>query len=129
MGAQCFSGWVLDSRPRGRGFRPHRRHCVVSLGKNSIATKVVCFSRLLKCLIFLYGKQCGPRSDCTWGAVWSGSTLFPSIINWSVMLGNYLQQTTSAGDIFRCIFGALRVNTGSTQEDPSLYNWKIVDGT
>ena len=29
----------------------------------------------------------------------------------SVMLGNYLQQTTSADDIFRCIFlGALRVN-------------------
>ena len=27
------------------------------------------------------------------------------------MLGNYLQQTTSADDIFRCIFpGALRVN-------------------
>ena len=25
---------VLDSRPRGRGFEPHRRHCVVSLSKN-----------------------------------------------------------------------------------------------
>ena len=33
-----------------------------------------------------------------------GSTLFPSIPNWSVMLGNYLQQTTSADDIFRRIF-------------------------
>ena len=29
-----FSGRVLDSRPRGRGFEPHRRHCVVSLSKN-----------------------------------------------------------------------------------------------
>ena len=38
------------------------------------------------------------------GAVCSGSMLFPSIPNWSVMLGNYLQQTTSADDIFRCIF-------------------------
>ena len=28
------SGSVLDSRPRGRGFEPHRRHCVVSLSKN-----------------------------------------------------------------------------------------------
>ena len=37
------------------------------------------------------------------GAV-SGSTLFASILNSSVMLGNYLQQTTSADDIFRCIF-------------------------
>ena len=44
------------------------------------------------------------------GAVCSGSTLFASILNSSVMLGNYLQQTTSADDIFRCIFlGALRV--------------------
>ena len=41
----------------------------------------------------------------------SGSTLFDSILNLSVMLGNYLQQTTSADNIFRCIFflGALRV--------------------
>ena len=31
----------------------------------------------------------------------SGSTLFASILNLSVMLGNYLQQTTSADDIFR----------------------------
>ena len=36
--------------------------------------------------------------------VCSGSTLFASILNLSVMLGNYLQQTTSADDIFRCIF-------------------------
>ena len=37
-------------------------------------------------------------------AVCSGSTLFAFILNLSVMLGNYLQQTTSADDIFRCIF-------------------------
>ena len=34
MGAQWLSGRVLDSRPRGRGFESHRRHCVVSLSKN-----------------------------------------------------------------------------------------------
>ena len=34
----------------------------------------------------------------------SGSTLFASTLNSSVMLGNYLEQTTSADDIFRCIF-------------------------
>ena len=38
------------------------------------------------------------------GAHCSGSTLFASILNSSVMLGNYLQQMTSADDIFRCIF-------------------------
>ena len=47
------------------------------------------------------------------GAVCSGSMLFASILNSSVMLGNYLQQTTSADDIFRCIFflGALRLKS------------------
>ena len=34
MGAQWLSGKVLDSRPKGRGSEPHRRHCVVSLSKN-----------------------------------------------------------------------------------------------
>ena len=33
-GAQWLSGRVLDSRPKGRGYEPHRRHCVVSLSKN-----------------------------------------------------------------------------------------------
>ena len=37
-------------------------------------------------------------------AVCSGTTLFASIHNSSLMLGNYLQQMTSAEDIFRCIF-------------------------
>ena len=38
------------------------------------------------------------------GAVCSGSTLFASLLNLSVMVDNYLQQKTSAGDIFRWIF-------------------------
>ena len=45
-----------------------------------------------------------PDQTALIGAVCSGSTLFASILNLSVMLGNYLQQTTSADDFFRCIF-------------------------
>ena len=30
-GAQWLSGRVLDSRPKGSGFEPHQRHCVVVL--------------------------------------------------------------------------------------------------
>ena len=45
-----------------------------------------------------------PDQTAPIGAVCSGSTWFASILNLSVMLGNYLQQTTSADDIFRCIF-------------------------
>ena len=33
-GAQWLSARVLDSRPRGCGFEPHWRHCVVPLSKN-----------------------------------------------------------------------------------------------
>ena len=53
-----------------------------------------------------------PDQTAPIGAVCSGSTLLASILNSSVILGNYLQQTTSADGIFRCIFflGALRVN-------------------
>ena len=55
-----------------------------------------------------------PDQTAPIGAVSSGSTLFDSILNSSVMLGNYLQQTTSADNIFICIFflDALRVNEG-----------------
>ena len=38
------------------------------------------------------------------GAVCSCSMLFASIPNSSAMLGNSLQQTTSADNIFRCVF-------------------------
>ena len=45
-----------------------------------------------------------PDQTAPLGAVCSWSTLFSSILILSVMFGNYLQQTTSADDIFRCIF-------------------------
>ena len=52
-----------------------------------------------------------PDQTAPMGAVCSGSTLFASILNLSVMLGNYLQQTTFEDNIFRWIFflAALRV--------------------
>ena len=34
-GAQWLSGRVLDSRPKGRGFESHRRHCVVVLEQDT----------------------------------------------------------------------------------------------
>ena len=52
-----------------------------------------------------------PDQTAPIGAVCSESMLFASILNSSTILGSYLQQTTLADDIFRCIFslGALRV--------------------
>ena len=50
---------------------PFKTWCKISLVYNRltnrpITTKVICFSHLLKCLRSLYGKQCGPRSDCSY---------------------------------------------------------------
>ena len=51
-----------------------------------------------------------PDQTAPMGAVCSGSMLFASLLNLSIMLGNYLQQTTSADDISDAFFlGALRV--------------------
>ena len=41
-----------------------------------------------------------PDQTALIGAVCSGSTLFASLLTLSVMLGNYLQQTTSAMHFF-----------------------------
>ena len=35
LGAQWLSSRVLDSRPKGRGFDPHRRHRVVVLEQDT----------------------------------------------------------------------------------------------
>ena len=52
----------------------------------------------------------GQYQTAPMGAVCSGSTLFASILNLSVMLGNYLQQTTFSDAFF---LGALRVKVKS----------------
>ena len=55
-----------------------------------IATKVACFSRLLKCLWSLYGKQCGPRSDCSYR-----SSLF-----WVQVVCFYTKSASNARQLF-----------------------------
>ena len=63
----------------------------------------------------------GPDQTAPIGAVCSGSTLFASILNSLVILGNCLQQTTSADDFSRRHFqmhfflGALRVKHGGNE--------------
>ena len=49
-------------------------------------------------------KSVDPDQTAPIGAVCSGSTLFASILNSSVMLGNNLQQTTSEDDISDAFF-------------------------
>ena len=60
-----------------------------------------------------------PDQTAPIGTVCSGYTLFASILNLSVMLENYLQQTTSADNIFRCIFlWRLRVKSRKNTVEP-----------
>ena len=58
-------------------------------------------SRLLSSSEASMANSVDPDQTAPIGAVNSGSTLFASILNLSVMFGNYLQQTTSADNIFR----------------------------
>ena len=53
MGAQWLGGRVLDSRPRGRGFEPHRRHCVMSLSKNINLSLVLVQPRKICLTLFI----------------------------------------------------------------------------
>ena len=60
-----------------------------------------------------------PDQTAPIGAVCTGSTLFVSILNLSVMLGKYLQQTTSADGHFQmhCFLGSLRVKWTTSLEN------------
>ena len=160
---------MLDARPKGRGFEPHRRLWVLSLSKNinpslvlvqprkilpyitenllmgrkesnqtklnlsshismsnltlnaPITTKGVCFSRLLKCLRSLYGKQCGPRSDRS-SLFWVHAVCYRSSLIWvhTVCLYpsfvSYIRQLVAADDFSRrqneFFLGVLKIKTG-----------------
>ena len=54
-----------------------------------------------------------PDQTAPIGAVCSGSTMFASILNLSVMQGNYLQQTTSADDMLILLWSSVAYVTSS----------------
>ena len=88
-----------------------------------IATKVLCFSRLLQCLSSLYGKQCGPRSECSYRSSlsWVYAVCFYDKFVSNVrqfFCSRRLQQTTFSDAFF---LGASRANT-SESGDLSGYN-------
>ena len=57
VGAQWLSGRVLDLRPRGRGFEPHRRHCVVVLEQDTFILAKYWFICLFVCFVALRPKS------------------------------------------------------------------------
>ena len=69
-GAQWLSGRVLDSRPKGRGFEPHQRQCVVSLSKNIIPSLVLVQPRKTRPFIterLLMGRKESNQTNKNWG--------------------------------------------------------------
>ena len=82
--------------------------------KAPIATKVVCFSCLLKCLRSFYDKQCGPRSDCSYR---EQSDLGPNCLLQNLQFVSNVRQLFAAEDFsirhFSDAFflGALGVNS------------------
>ena len=82
--------------------------CAFHENPNRIHTELT-FLNITKCMFSSSTKifeasqtnSVDPDQTALIGAVCSGSMLFASILNSSVMLGNFLKQTTSADDIFR----------------------------
>ena len=66
-----------------------------------------------------------PDQTAPIGAVCSGSTLFVSILNLSEMLGSYLQQATSADDIFLPIHIATPRLIDCTSAAVALSVWNV----
>ena len=94
--------------------------CTVLNLNAPIAAKVVCFSRLLKCLKSLYGKQCGPRTDCSYRSslFWVHTvcfyTLFPSNARQLFAADGFSRQHFQ----MHVFLGALRVKVTRQDNDP-----------
>ena len=105
LGAQWLSGRVLDSRPRGCGFEPHRRHCLVVLEQhiypslvlvqprktrpclterllmgrkesNQTKTSAAYIQMHFRLLFIMEANSMNPDQTAPKGAVWSGFILF-----------------------------------------------------
>ena len=100
-GAQSLSGRVLDSRPKGRGFEPHRRHCVVSLSKNINPSLVLAQPRKTRPFIterLLMGRKESNKTnflahvftlqflDQTYSTIYCDSTVHPLLFSCKMLL-------------------------------------------
>ena len=78
-----------------------------------VTTKIVCFSRQLKCLRSLCGKQCGPRSDCSYRS----SLFWVHAVGFYTYFASKVRQLFAADNFSRQHFqmhfflGALRVKS------------------
>ena len=81
-GAQWLSVRVLESKPRGRGFEHHRRHCVVFLSKNINPSLVLVQhrkTRQFKTEILLMGRQ---ESNQTNEQIWQTPSITTNVLSY-----------------------------------------------
>ena len=111
-GSSCWVGSYTVANPAECFFISRGNVFYFLFNPNArIASKVVCFTRLLKCLRSLYGKQCGPRSDCSYRS----SLFWVHVVCLYALFFSNVRQLFAADDFsrrhFRCIYflGALRV--------------------
>ena len=90
------SGRALDSRPKGRGFEPHRRHCFVSLSKNINPSLVLVQPRKIRPFIterLLIGRKESNQTNKTISIVISSLPLNHSsrvVVSYTMTIAVYL---------------------------------------
>ena len=100
-GAWWLSGRVLDSRPKGRGFESHRRHCVVSLSKNINPSLVLVQPRKTRLFIterLLMGRKESNQTKQTKNSV------CPKFILNKASISKYFEKSKFQFPRFFCIF-------------------------
>ena len=91
------SGRVLDLRPRGSGFEPRQRHCVVSLSKN-----------IYPSLVLVQTRKTHP---CFTERLLMGHKESNKQTNWTVLiLGNVVSGTGKNGSLRDSAPGAVKKN-------------------
>ena len=95
---------MLDSRPKGRGFEPHRRHCVVSLSKNINPSLVLVKHRKTRPYIterFSMGrKESNQTSKFSYREL--VTVVYP--FKWNTVLGNTIQSKMKILNLTRKIY-------------------------
>ena len=118
MGAQWLSGRVLDSRPKGRRFEPHWRHCVVSLSKNINPSLVLVQPRKTRPFIterLLMGRKESNQTK-------SNKNLSLSIVNYGISkhyVGSQVSDGCPLGYLFTCICCLLKCKQCGSGSGPT----------
>ena len=104
---QWLSGRVLDSRPKGRRFEPHWRHCVVSLSKN-INPSLILFQPRKTCPFIterlLMGRKESNQTNMLFGSV-SEIVLWECTGHCTCSLGVYLTEYLFIGRVSDIVLG------------------------